>query len=201
LLHVDTKSFFDDSERRLAPDARSVLIFANPVLPHSEGEITVECGDPHSHPQIRMNYYSDPHDMKVMIAVLRRAFDIAAHWPGQRLGPWLAPPALSRKHMFGDGKAPTDAMLEDLALHFSITVFHLTGTCRMGNVVDPRLRVMNVQRLRVADASIMPNLVSGNPNAACVMIGEKAAEMIAGDHDIRLAEMVGEPPRVGATGS
>jgi choline dehydrogenase-like flavoprotein len=71
----------------------------------------------------------------------------------------------------------------------------------MGNVVDPRLRVMNVQRLRVADASIMPNLVSGNPNAACVMIGEKAAEMIAGDHDIRLAEMVGEPPRVGATGS
>jgi len=72
-------------------------------------------------------------------------------------------------------------LLEDLALHFSITVYHLTSKCRIGSVVDPQLRVAGVGKLRVADASVMPNVVSGNTNAACVMIGEKAAEMVATD--------------------
>ena len=61
----------------------------------------------------------------------------------------------------------------------------------MGDVVDPRLQVMGVSKLRVADASVMPNIVSGNTNAASIMIGEKAAEMIAMDHGVRLAEFVG----------
>jgi len=81
--------------------------------------------------------------------------------------------------------------LEDLALHFSITVYHPTSTCRIGSVVDPRLRVTGVGKLRVADASVMPNVVSGNTNAACMMIGEKGAEMVAADHGVRLGEFVG----------
>jgi len=61
----------------------------------------------------------------------------------------------------------------------------------MGSVVDAALRVNGVANLRVADASIMPNVVSGNTNAASIMIDEKAAEMIAADHGVKLAEFVG----------
>ena len=90
-----------------------------------------------------------------------------------------------------DGATLSDALLEDLALHFSLTVYHLTCTCRIGSVVDPQLRVNGVGKLRVADASVMPNVVSGNTNAASIMIGEKAAEMIAAEHGVKLAEFVG----------
>jgi choline dehydrogenase-like flavoprotein len=65
--------------------------------------------------------------------------------------------------------------------------------CRIGSVVDPQLRVLGVDGLRVADASVMPNVVSGNTNAASIMIGEKAAELLAADHGVALAEVVGAP--------
>ena len=80
-----------------------------------------------------------------------------------------------------------------MARHYSFTVYHLTSTCQMGSVVDPQLRVMGVAGLRVADASVMPNVVSGNTNAAAIMIGEKAAEMLAADHGVQLTEFVGQP--------
>jgi choline dehydrogenase len=105
----------------------------------------------------------------------------------------VARPAVSRHETpHVEGAAPTDALLEDLALHYSWTVYHPTTTCRIGTVVDPRLRVKGVERLRVADASVMPNVVSGNTNAAAIMIGEKAAEMLAADHGVNLSEFVGE---------
>jgi choline dehydrogenase len=188
LLRLDTDQFFDDVTTRLSPDASSIILLANPVLPHSEGEIVLESADPAVPPAIRMNYYADPHDIKVMVAVLRRLFDVAAHWPAGRLGTWLAPPKLAAKHGYREGTAPSDEFLEDLALHFSITVYHLSSTCRIGSVVDPQLRVSGVANLRVADASIMPNVVSGNTNAACIMIGEKAAEMVAADHGVQLKQ-------------
>jgi choline dehydrogenase len=103
----------------------------------------------------------------------------------------MVPPLLAEKHGHQDGAVPSDALLEDLALHFSITVYHLSCTCRIGSVVDPRLRVTGVGRLRVADASVMPNIVSGNTNATAIMIGEKAAEMVAADHGVALASFVG----------
>jgi choline dehydrogenase len=71
-------------------------------------------------------------------------------------------------------------------------VYHLTSTCHIGSVVDPHLQVIGVAGLRVADASVMPNVTSGNTNAASIMIGEKAAEMIATDHGVHLKEFAGD---------
>jgi choline dehydrogenase len=104
----------------------------------------------------------------------------------------MVPPFLAKRHGYEPGTEPSDALLEDLALHFSLTVYHPTSTCRIGSVVDPRLRVAGVEKLRVADASVMPNVISGNTNAPTIMIGEKAAEMIAAEHGVMLAEFVGE---------
>ncbi len=192
ILRVDPDEYFDDPAVRLAPDAESILVLANPVQPHSEGEIVLASADPLAHPDIRMNYFADPHDIKVMIAVLRRVLDIVANWPGDRnIGPVLVPPALAVRHGHVAGETLSDALLEDLARHYAWTVYHPTSTCRIGSVVDVRLRVDGVDRLRVADASVMPNVVSGNTNAAAIMIGEKAAEMIAIDNDIALNEFVG----------
>ena len=98
---------------------------------------------------------------------------------------------LAEKHGFTRGDVPSDELIEDLARHYSFTVYHLTSTCRIGSVVDPQLRVLGVEGLRVADASVMPNVVSGNTNAASIMIGEKAAEMVAADHGIQLGLFVG----------
>jgi choline dehydrogenase-like flavoprotein len=191
-LRIDPDEYFDDPAVRLAPDAESIIVLANPVQPHSEGEIVLASADSTDHPDIRMNYYADPHDMKVMVAVMRKVLDVIANWPSRsEIGPLLVPPFLATKHGHVEGDTPSDALLEDLACHYSMTVYHLTTTCRMGDVVDPRLRVNGVANLRVADASIMPNVVSGNTNAASIMIGEKAAEMIAADNSVKLTEFVG----------
>jgi choline dehydrogenase-like flavoprotein len=123
---------------------------------------------------------------------MRRALDIVENWPGpNKPGPLNIPPELARKHGYKAGDRPSDALLENIALHFATTVYHLSCTCRIGDVVDPRLKVFGVQNLRVADASIMPEIVSGNTNAASIMIGEKAAELIARDHGVKLAQFVG----------
>jgi choline dehydrogenase len=194
-LNIDTARYFDDAATRLAPDAEGIYLLPNLALPHSEGEIVLQSPDPDVHPSIRMNYYDDPHDLQVMVAVVRRALEIAAHWPGHRtLGPVMIPPFLAARHGYAAGGEPCDALLEDLALHFSLTVYHHTCTCRIGGVVDPRLRVLGVAKLRVADASVMPNIPSANTNAPSIMIGEKAAEMIAADHGVQLRAFVGERP-------
>ena len=93
LLRVDPADYFDDPSARLGPDAESVIVLANPVQPHSEGEIVLSSADPVDHPDIRMNYYGDPYDMDVMVAILRRALDVVANWPAPRpLGALLVPP-------------------------------------------------------------------------------------------------------------
>jgi len=177
-LRIDPDDMFEDSARTLAPEAESMIVLANPVQPHSEGEIVLASADPLAPPDIRMSYFSDPHDMKVMVAVVRKALDVVAHWPIEnQIGPLRVPPALAAKHGHVEGEEPTDALIEDIARHYSLTVYHLTSTCRIGSVVDPQLKVLGIDRLRVADASVMPDVVSGNTNAASIMIGEKAAEL------------------------
>lgn len=193
ILNIDTARFFEDAGRRVANDAENLLLLPQPVLPHSRGEIVLERADPAASPAIRMNHYDDRRDLKVMVAAIRRAMDIAMHWPGNRRpGPVMIPPFLAEKHGYREGDEPGDVLLEEFALNFSLTDYHLTSTCRIGNVVDPRLRVLGVGQLRVADASVMPAVIAGNTNAPTIMIGEKAAEMIAAEHGIKLTEFVGE---------
>ena len=191
-LHVDAAEYFDDPAVQLSPTAENIFVLANPVQPHSEGEIRLSSADPLAAPDIRMNYFSDPHDMAVMTAVVRRALGIVAEMGRtHEIGDLLVPRRLADKHGYARGDVPSDELIEDLARHYSFTVYHLTSTCRIGSVVDPRLRVLGASGLRVADASVMPNVVSGNTNAATIMIGEKAAEMVAADHGVALAEFVG----------
>jgi choline dehydrogenase len=193
-LRVDTDSYFSDPATALGPQAESMIVLANPVQPHSEGEIRLASADPLVAPEIRMNYYGDPHDMAVMTAVVRRSLDIIDKMRAQHsIGELLIAPALAARHGYVAGGALSDELIEDLARHYSFTVYHLTSTCRIGSVVDPQLRVLGVEGLRVADASVMPNVVSGNTNAASIMIGEKAAETIAFEHDLTLDEFVGTP--------
>jgi choline dehydrogenase len=122
-----------------------------------------------------------------MVAVMRRALDLVANWPVPGMGPLLVPPKLAESHGYAPGDVPSDDLLEDLARHYALTVYHATSTCRMGSVVDSDLQVRGVGRLRVADASVMPNVTSGNTNAPTIMIGEKAAELIAATHGMTLA--------------
>jgi choline dehydrogenase-like flavoprotein len=186
-LNIDLDMLFADASRTLAADAESVIFLASNCVPHSEGELVIASGDPAVPPTINFNYFSDPHDLKVMVAIMRRTLEIAAAWPGEKkLGAWLVPPMLAKMHNHVDGEEPSDALLENHALHFAQTIYHLSCTCRIGSVVDPELRVYGVKKLRVADASIMPEITSGNINAPSIMIGERAADLLARDHGLSM---------------
>jgi choline dehydrogenase len=186
-FNMDGEKLVGDIEATFGPESEVIILIPQLELPLSEGEIVIESADPAVPPRIDMNYFADPVDLKVMVQVMRRCLDIAANWPGpDTLGTWIAPPELARKHGVVTGEPPSDAMLENTALHFSTTVYHLSCTCRIGSVVDPRLRVYGITNLRVADASVMPEITSGNINAAVIMIGERAAEIIAADHGLKM---------------
>ncbi|MDN5767876.1 MAG: GMC family oxidoreductase N-terminal domain-containing protein [Humibacillus sp.] len=186
LFRVDPADYFADPDAALSPDAETVVVLPNPVQPHSEGEVCLVSADVADAPRIDLNYLADPHDVTVMVAVMRRALDIVGHWPGSGIGSLMVPPALAEAHGHTSGDEPSDALLEDLARHYALTVYHETSTCRMGSVVDAELRVLGVGGLRVADASVMPTVVSGNTNAATIMIGERAADLICADRAVTL---------------
>jgi choline dehydrogenase len=146
------------------------------LRPESRGFVHIRSADPALPPAIQPRYLSDPVDRDVLTAGM------------QLLRKIMGQPALARYIVeeLAPGKSvASDAELLEFARQKGTTVFHPTSTCRMGSdvtaVVDERLRVRGFEGLRVADASIMPTVVSGNTNAACVMIGEKASDMILAD--------------------
>ncbi len=151
-------------------------ILANQSRPESRGHIRITSADPAAPPSIVANYLSTDHDRAVTVAALKFTRLLARTT------------ALSRivtEEILPGVEAGNDRDFLAHARKEGQSAYHPVGTCRMGSdpaaVVDARLRVHGVAGLRVADASIMPTLVSGNTNAACMMIGEKAADMIMAD--------------------
>jgi choline dehydrogenase len=143
------------------------------LRPHSRGEISIRSPDPFTHPSIIPNYLSDERDCQVAVGGIKVARAIAD--------------APSLRSCVTDEYVPgrqyqSDEELLEAARQFSQTIYHPTSTCKMGNddasVVDPQLRVHGLAGIRVVDASIMPEIVSGNTNAPTIMIAEKAADMI-----------------------
>ena len=131
--------------------------------------------DPFAAPAMIPNYLSDEHDCEVAIGGIKVARRICEA-PSLR-------DCVTDEHVPGR-EFQTDDELLDAARRYSQTIYHPTSTCKMGNdpaaVVDHELRVHGIESLRVVDASIMPEIVSGNTNAPTIMIAEKAADMILG---------------------
>jgi choline dehydrogenase len=145
--------------------------------PDSKGTVQIRSADPLAPPRIVANYLSEPRDAKVLGAGLRILREIYAQ-------PSFRDLVTGEEYLPGKDIS-TAAGLESFAGAKGGTVFHPAGTCRMGgddrSVVDERLRVRGVERLRVIDASVMPRLVSTNTNAAAIMIGEKGAALVLED--------------------
>ena len=145
------------------------------LRPASRGSVHVAGPDPDAPPLIQPNYLSAPQDERVAVESLRLVRRIMAQAPMQVFSPV--------EHRPG-AEVNTDEALLAAARALGTTIFHPVGTAKMGlrsdptAVVDDQLRVMGVEGLRIADASVMPNIVSGNTNSPTIMIAEKAAQMI-----------------------
>jgi len=153
------------------------------LRPQSRGEVTINSKNPEDLPKIIPNYLSTQSDQKIAIDSIKVARKIANASP-------------LKQHILDEfvpgGSLVSDEDLLEAAKNNSQSIYHPVGTCKMGNdknsVVDDQLKVYGVKGLRVVDASIMPELVSGNTNAPTMMIAEKAAEMILSDNKVSLTK-------------
>lgn len=148
------------------------------LRPESKGEIRLASAQPRAYPKIIPNYLSTETDCRTIVAGVNIARTIAKHAPlNSKISEEFRPHASLDIDDY-------DATL-DWARNNTASIYHPTGTCKMGDgadaVVDSRLRVHGVQGLRVADCSIMPEIVSGNTNAPAIMIGEKASDLMLED--------------------
>lgn len=146
------------------------------LRPESRGTVRITSRDPRSPPAMQANYLSTELDCRYAIASVRYARRLAATRALQYL--------IGEEYRPGSDVQSDDEVL-DFARSYGVTIFHPSGTCKMGRdamaVVDERLRVRGLAGLRVVDCSVMPVLPSGNTHAPAVMIAEKAADMICSD--------------------
>jgi len=146
------------------------------LRPESRGYIRIASSDPTDQPLIQPNYLEARTDQETMVAGIRLVRRVSEQ------------PALNNyvdEELMPGDNINSDSEVLDYVRNNGSTIFHPTSTCRMGAddgaVVDPQLRVRGLRGLRVADASVMPTVVSANTNAACIMIGEKCADMVQQD--------------------
>ncbi len=146
------------------------------LRPTSTGSITIKSVDPLVAPKIIPNYLSTELDCQTAVESIKYTRQIMQ---ASNMAPHI------KEELLPDPKAQTDDELLEQARNIANTIYHPTSTCRMGTdataVTDERLRVNGVEKLRVVDASVMPDIVSGNTNAPTIMIAEYAADMIIED--------------------
>ncbi|MBV9966786.1 MAG: choline dehydrogenase, partial [Alphaproteobacteria bacterium] len=148
-------------------------VVAESLQTNSRGEIKLRSASPTDAPALHPNYLSAETDRQTIVAGLKLCRQLLAQPP-------LA--QFTESEYLPGAVVQSDAELLDFARKRGGTVYHPTSTCKMGvdatAVVDPELRIHGVTGLRVADASIMPTVVSGNTNAATIMIGERCADLL-----------------------
>lgn len=170
-------AMLDDHGRNILP-GRGLTIHACPLRPYSRGEIRLKSTDPAQAPAMQPNYLEDSRDLELMLESARISKEL-----------FMQPAFDSYRDsfIFPEQSVNTKNEQIDFIKRKAETVYHPAGTCKMGNdamsVVDSELKVHGIENLRVADASIMPNLVSGNTNAPTIMIGEKCADLVLGVHN------------------
>ena len=146
------------------------------LRPASRGHVRIKSADPRAHPAIVLNYLSAPEDQRIAVQALRMTRRVVTETQTMK--------RYQPEEFLPGPSFQTDAELVKAAGSIGTTIFHPVGTCRMGRaddpvaVVDPKLRVRGVARLRVIDASIMPNVTSGNTSSPTVMIAEKGAAAV-----------------------
>ncbi|MDA1099746.1 MAG: GMC family oxidoreductase N-terminal domain-containing protein [Proteobacteria bacterium] len=150
-----------------------ITCYAHPMRPDSTGHVHITSADPRTPPAINFNFLSAPLDAEITVRAVRIARAL------------MTAPAMAALHTTELAPGPSRTSDEDILAwvrEVAETTYHPVGTCKMGTdpmaVVDDQLRVRGLTGLRVADASIMPTLTSGNTNAPAIMIGEKAADMV-----------------------
>jgi choline dehydrogenase-like flavoprotein len=165
-------AYLHDHGRRLSLGYGLTLHVCD-LLPKSRGRISLATPDPMAAPRIEANYLSHPDDLPVLMKGLKIARAITQA------------PALARhiaRETLPGPQIASDAQLEADIRARAETIYHPVGTCRMGQdrdaVVDARLRVRGIDKLRVVDGSIMPTVISGNTNLPILAMAEKAADLI-----------------------
>lgn len=158
------------------------------LRPLSTGFVRLNSRNPHDQPKLIPNYFAHQRDIDTLVEGIKLAINVSNSQAFQRFGSRLHNiPLPGCQHL----TFQSDEYWACCLKQFTFTIYHPAGTCRMGPswdtnaVVDPRLRVYGVSGLRVVDASIMPKIVNGNPNAAVIAIGEKASDMIKEDWGAR----------------
>ena len=155
---------------------RGITVNTNVLRPESTGSVHIASAHAERPPHIRFNFLSASQDRLGLLAAMRKARELMS----------TEPLATLIDHEMAPGEAlNTDDELLDWVRQYAETTYHPVGTCKMGHdpmaVVDDRLGVHGIAGLRVADASIMPTLISGNTNIPSIMIGEKCADMLLED--------------------
>lgn len=175
--HIANASFANPA-KRVFDTFPGLTIGPCQLRPLSRGTVHIESADPTKYPIICPNYLSNPQDQHIHVAGMKIARDL--------MGSNTMLPVVSNELTPGTALESDDELL-DYALKTGVTLYHPVSTCRMGpdplrgDVVDAKLRVHGVRGLRVVDASIMPELISGNTNAPTIMIAEKASDLIKQD--------------------